>query len=120
MVGGCREWARANDAQRVGNMGSFYFLSPRPMLRLLSNNNNNLKQTDETIRRSIKFDDEREDLVMDVFVDNAWQRIRPEEAKKVADENPDISSCPKILSAAGISSILKKKNPATGANSVPI
>ena len=86
----------------------------------LQNLGYHLKQSDETIRRSIKFDDEREDLVMDVFVDNAWQRIRPEEAKKVADENPDISSGPKILSAAGITSILKKKNPATGANTVPL
>ena len=37
MAGGCREWVRADDAQRVGNMGSYYFLSPKPMWRPLSN-----------------------------------------------------------------------------------
>ena len=75
-----------------------------------------LKQTDETIRRSIKFDDEQEDLVMDVFVDGAWSRIRPGEAKAVAAENPEIASGPKILTANKISGLLKKKSPATGAN----
>ena len=79
-----------------------------------------LKQTDETIRRSIKFDDEQEDLVMDVFVDGAWSRIRPEEAKAVAADNPAIASGPKVLSASKISGLLKKKTPATGANASSI
>ena len=37
MAGGCREWVRANDAQRVGNMGNSYFLTTRPIWRPLSN-----------------------------------------------------------------------------------
>ena len=45
MAGGCREWVRADDAQRVGNMGSSYFLSPWPMWRPLSNKQTNNKQT---------------------------------------------------------------------------
>ena len=35
MAGGCREWVRANDVQRVGNMGSSYFLSPGPEATLI-------------------------------------------------------------------------------------
>ena len=37
MAGGCREWVRANYAQRVGNMGNSYFLSPSPVWLPLSN-----------------------------------------------------------------------------------
>ena len=37
MACGCREWVRAYDAQRVGNMGRSCFLSPRPMWQPLSN-----------------------------------------------------------------------------------
>lgn len=79
-----------------------------------------LKQTDDSIRRSIKFDDDAENLVMDIFVDGAWSRIRPEEAKAVAEKNPSVASGPKVLSADKISGILNKKTPATGANATPM
>ena len=50
MAGGCREWVRANDALRVGNNESSYFLSPRPIWRPLSN-----KQNDETFKEYVQF-----------------------------------------------------------------
>ena len=37
MVGEYQKWVRATDAQRVGKMGSSYFLSPWPCRRPLSN-----------------------------------------------------------------------------------
>ena len=46
MAGGCREWVRGNDAQRVGNIRSSYFLSPRPMWRPLSNKQTNKQYHD--------------------------------------------------------------------------
>ena len=80
-----------------------------------------LRQSDEGIRRSIKFDDENEDLAMDIRVDDKWSRIRPAEAKEVCQANPDFYSGPSALSATNISDILKRKKntPATGANAAP-
>ena len=83
---------------------------------LLQNLGYHLKQSDEGIRRSIKFDDESEDLVMDVLVDGSWSRITPEEARKTVEDLPDLATGPKPLTANNITSILKKKTPATGAN----
>ena len=79
-----------------------------------------LRQSDETIRRAIKFDDEFEDLAMDIRVDGVWSRIRPAEAKEVCAANPGFFTGPKVLSSVGISGLLKKKTPATGANSTPM
>ena len=87
---------------------------------LLQNLGYHLRQSDDSIKRSIKFDEEKEDLVMDVLIDGTWSRIRPDEAKKVIENEPNIASGPKILSADRISGLLKKKNPATGANAQPL
>ena len=80
-----------------------------------------LRQSDESIRRSIKFDDVHEDLIMDVKVDGVWSRITPDEARKVCEETPEVYSGPRSLSAEKITGILKKKkkSPATGANATP-
>lgn len=78
-----------------------------------------LKQSDASIKRSIKFDDEHEDLAMDIKVGETWSRIRPAEARLACDSNPEIYSGPKELSASNISELLTKKNPATGANATP-
>ena len=54
MAGAFREWVRANDAQRVGNMGSSYFLSPRPTWRPLSNKQQTI---DNTLKRLVGLSD---------------------------------------------------------------
>lgn len=90
-----------------------------PNFKILQSLGYHLRQSDENLRRSIKFDDEHEDLAMDVRIDGTWSRIRPAQAREVCSQNPDIYSGPKQLSTAGISKLLKKKTPATGANAMP-
>ena len=44
MASGSQELARATDAQKFGNMGSYYFLSPMPVWRPKSNKQTNLSK----------------------------------------------------------------------------
>ena len=68
-----------------------------------------MKQKEADTRRSIKFDDNEHDLVMDVRIGGEWNRITAAHAKKVALENPDINAGPKPLDVAGITKFLTKK-----------
>lgn len=81
-----------------------------------------LRSADPDIRRSVKYDDAAMDLVMDVKIGDEWKRIRPSEAKKTLEDNPQIRRGPTELTSQSISDILKKssgRTPATGANATP-
>ena len=81
-----------------------------------------LRNSDPSVRRSVKFDDNAMDLVMDIKVGNGdeWQRIRSSEAKKTMEDNPHIKRGPSEMSSSALSALLSKKTPATGANSTPM
>ena len=54
----------------------------RPSLRALESMSYLMKQSNPQLKRNIKFDDERMDLVMDVRLapEKPWQKIRPDQA----------------------------------------
>ena len=62
-----------------------YYL--QPSLKALESVSYNLKSKNDKIRRSIKFDDVKMDLVLDFNVDpegsGAWRRITADQAKKM-------------------------------------
>lgn len=68
-----------------------------------------MKKRDPNLRRSVKFDDENRDLVMDVRVDGEWKRITSEQAKQAAKQSPDITVGPAKMSSADISKFLGAK-----------
>ena len=59
----------------------------QPSLKALEAVSYNMKQKNSRIRRSIKFDDQAMDLVLDFNVDpdgdGAWRRVTAEQAKKM-------------------------------------
>ena len=68
-----------------------------------------MKQKEAEVRRSVKFDDEQFDLVMDIKIDGNWKRITAEQAKEISKQNPEISSGPERMSNDDITSFLNKK-----------
>lgn len=68
-----------------------------------------LQQKDSDLRRSIKFDDQNYNLVMDVMINNFWKRISAEQAKDVAKANPEVSSGPNLMETKDITDLLGKK-----------
>ena len=68
-----------------------------------------MKKKDENVRRSIKFDDVNQSLVMDIKIDGVWKRITSEEAKAAAEQNPDIQAGPTTMGSADIAAFLSKK-----------
>lgn len=111
----------AGEGQSVGLRAQFpgFLLET---FRLFETIGYNLRTTDPTIRRSIKFDDSSFDLIMDVKIGEEWKRIRPEEARLSLQANPHLRRGPEEMSHTDITSLLAKAkatSPATGANSVP-
>lgn len=70
----------------------------------------NMKQTDDDVRRSIKFNDSDFNLILDVKVGGSWRRITPEQARAVAAVNPNIGSGPKEMSTKDIEDFFKNGN----------
>ena len=68
-----------------------------------------MKQNDQSIQRSIKFDDEELDLVLDVKIEDSWRRVTPAQAKEAARNNPNINAGPREMSAADIGSFFKQR-----------
>ena len=65
----------------------------RPSLQALESVSFNLKKQHPTLKRNIKFDDVKKDLVMDVKLDEGgtWKKIRPEQALAAKSACPDES-----------------------------
>lgn len=68
-----------------------------------------MKKKDDSVRRSIKFDDANFNLVMDVRVNDQWKRISAEEAREVARKSPEINSGPVSMGSDDITAFLNKK-----------
>lgn len=47
-----------------------------------------IKQKNQGVRRSVKFDDENQDIYMDIKINDSWRRITPAEARQVANTIP--------------------------------
>ena len=87
--------------------------------KLLENLGYQMRAVDQEVRRVIKFDDERLDLMMDVRLRGTWKRVRPADALKAKQNNPRISNAgPEVMSSDAISDFFAT-TPATGANAVP-
>ena len=93
--------------------------SLRPNLRALESMSYLLKQSNPTLKRNIKYDDEVMDLVMDVKIneDAPWRKIRPEQATQAKKNRVAPSREDQVeLDSATIESFLTQSTPATGAN----
>ena len=78
-----------------------------------------MRAVDPTVRRVIKFDDERSDLMMDVKVGDSWRRILPSQAKAAKMSNSfTASGGPLEMTSDNIGSFFTSvsSGPATGAN----
>ena len=87
--------------------------------RLLKNIGYNLRSSDDSVRRSVKFDDAALDLMMDVKIGDSWKRIRPAEARIAVNNNPQLRRGPEELTGDDLSGLMSRalsKTPATGAN----
>ena len=78
-----------------------------------------LKQKDGGVRRVVKFDEDAQDLFMDIKIAGDWKRIYPDQVRTVQAARPEIKAGPAVLSADAIQSLLGG-SPATGANSAPL
>ena len=96
----------------------------RPSLRALESLSYMLKQSNPSLKRNVKFDDEVLDLVMDVRINEAapWRKIRPAQAleakKGRADPSREESTelAPAEIQAFMSSTASASATPATGAN----
>ena len=61
-----------------------------------------MRRVDSSIRRVIKFDDENQDVMMDVKVKDEWRRVRPAEALRAKKNTPNLSTGPSEMSFSNI------------------
>ena len=99
----------------------------RPSLRALESVAYNLKRTNPGMRRNVKFDDEKLDVVMDVRLNDSgtWKKIRPGQAMAArvisgpprdGEEEITADELQNCMSGASTSS----SGSATGANAAPL
>ena len=85
--------------------------------KLLENLGYQMRAVDPTIRRVIKFDDENQDLMMDVRMGENWKRVRPADALAAKRNKTFVNtSGPADLSSCDIADFFAGATPATGAN----
>ena len=99
----------------------------RPSLKALESTAYHLKQSNPGMKRNVKFDDEVQNLVMDVKLDEdgTWRKIRPAQAQAAravsgADnggEEMGLDELQTFMSFGGSGS--STQGPATGANACP-
>ena len=91
--------------------------------KLLENLGYQMKSAAGGVRRVIKFDDENQDLMLDVKIGDQWKRIRPPEAQAAKRSRSFVaSSGPEEMSSGNIADFFASatRNPAAGANTVPM
>ena len=84
--------------------------------RVLENLGYQMRKMDPEVRRVVKFDDENQDLMMDVRVGGEWRRVYPSDARAARNHNPNLSFGPSTMTSANISDFFAGPSPATGAN----
>ena len=65
-----------------------------------------MKKAGKNVKRSIKYNDNARDLVMDVKVDEEWVRISAAEARAVCKANPELRTGPKKMGRSEIAKFL--------------
>ena len=85
-----------------------------------------MKKTHPNMKRSVKFDDDRLGLMVDVnLVRDDWKRIRPDQARAVKRDEPSLRTEPAEFSRDVIMGAIRGQpndslGSGTGANAVPI
>ena len=89
-------------------------------LHALNNVGYNIKQKNLGVRRTVKFDDDNQDIYMDIRINNQWKRITPAEAKQVANSIPRSSGrSSRNLSVEDLSALVQG-DPVEGLNIVEV
>ena len=86
--------------------------------KLLENLGYQMRAVDGNVRRVVKFDDEKQDLILDFKVGDTWKRIRPAEAAAAKmSKSFAAPSGPVEMDSSGIADFFATAGtPATGAN----
>ena len=85
--------------------------------KLLENTGYHMRTTGAGVKHVMKFDDEAQDLMMDVRVNGKWKRVRPADADGARASNPALSAPsngPETFSAADIADFIA--NPSSNAS----
>ena len=78
-----------------------------------------IKQNNPDVKRSVKFDDRKQSLYLDVYVGGKWKKVTPVEAKQVLKEVPTASSAGGSLSVAELASLVKEDSEERSAVVIP-
>ena len=79
-----------------------------------------IKKNNPGVRRAVKFDDEKQDIYMDIKIGDQWRRITPAEARQVAPSLPSSGSRgSRNLSVEDLSALVQG-DPVEGINAVVI
>ena len=60
------------------------------------------RQVQSDVRRVIKFDDDNQDVMMDIKIDDNWRRVRPADALRAKRNTPSLASGPANMSLENI------------------
>ena len=88
----------------------------------LQNISYRMKMANATMKRSVKFDDDRLSLMLDIQLPGQdWRRIRPDQARAARAVDPRLRTGPAELTSDMISGAIGQEgaSPLTGANAVP-
>ena len=94
--------------------------------KLLENLGYQMKSASAGVRRVVKFDDENQDLMLDVKIGDQWRRIRPAEALAAKRSKSFVApSGPLEMDSSNIADFfaglpMPSGSQATGANAVPM
>ena len=82
---------------------------------VLQNLSYRLKMANTEMKRSIKFDDERYGIMLDIQLpDQEWRRIRPDQARDARRMEPSLREGPLELSGDMIAGVVRSSNPSVG------
>ena len=77
-----------------------------------------IKQKNPGTKRSVKFDDTRQDLFLDICIGGNWKRVSPEEAKQVMKEVPAAGN--QSITIAELASLVKGDSTAEEVSAVVV
>ena len=66
-----------------------------------------IKQKNSGVKRSVKFDDQKRDLYLDICISGHWKRVTPEEAKQVMKEVPSTSATSASISVQDLTDLVQ-------------
>ena len=66
-----------------------------------------IKNKHNGVKRAIKFDDQRQDIYLDICINNNWRRITPAEARTAMEKNPQMSNTTGNLSLDDLTNLIQ-------------